>query len=92
MYQNIVAYQLLKLPNSAGFSQAKFHLFVANSSAPLGLWEEFRIGHKETALASFFFTRYHAGCTHGVAGQVDGRSGSMAIHVKESDHHVQVAS
>lgn len=54
MYQNTVAHQLLKFQNSAGFSQAKFPMFVASSSVPLGLWEEFRNG-KEIALTPFFF-------------------------------------
>lgn len=60
MYQNTVAHQLLKFQNSVGFSQAKFPMFVASSSVPLGLWEEFRNG-KEIALTPFFFTWYRAG-------------------------------
>lgn len=69
-YQNIVAYQLLKLPNPAGFSHAKFPLFVANSSAPRGRWEEFRIGQKEMDGTSLFFsTRYMLAGPHQVARQ-----------------------
>lgn len=37
VYPNIVAHKLLKVPNSAGLSQVKFPLFVANSSVPFVL-------------------------------------------------------
>lgn len=92
MYQNMVADQLFKLPNSAGFSQAKFPPFIASSSASLGLWEELRTGHQETEPASFFFPKHCAGWHTQVVAGSRGRSGSMATQVKESDHHIHVAS
>lgn len=38
MDQNMVSDQLFKLPNSAGFSQAKFPLFVASSVGGIQNW------------------------------------------------------
>lgn len=79
MYQSIFASQLLRLPNSAGSSQAKSPLSVANSSAPLSLWDEFRTGHRERALASFFSARYRAGWHTRGGGRVQGhRSDAVA--------------
>lgn len=92
MYQNILAYQLLKLPNSASSSEAKSPLSVANSSAPLRLWEEFRIGRRERVLASFLSARYRAGWhTRGSRTVQGGRSGSVAVQVKQSDRALPVA-